>query len=161
MAKKESNSIELNTVKNGFPVNHYFNRFSLEWSEDGVLVRLGYKGNDSFLMGAFSFFIPRPNVDRQKESILRYIDDIEFEGDEPTPTAFPVTDCPVHTVRFLHAARTGTQSELLLYNIPILLELNASKTPEKEITADPLAAFSSPLSTHVALLKEIFSKESI
>lgn len=157
MAKKASNTITLNTAKNGFPVNHYFNRFATERSDDGVLVHLGYKGADSFLMGAFSFFVPTPNIERQKESILRYIDDIEYKGDEVKQIAFPASDRPVHTVRFFHASRTGPQSELLLYNIPILSELNGAKTPDEPLTADPLAAFSSPLSTHVSLLKEIFA----
>lgn len=156
MAKKESTSISLNAKTNGFPVNHYFNRFCVEPAEDGILVHIGFQGSDSFLMGTFSFFIPQNDIDQQKESILQYIDALDFDGDEQSKTVFPLSDRPVHTVRFVHAGRTGQHAELLLYNIPVFQQVQIQKKPTDSIVADPLAALSSPLPVHVSLLKRIY-----
>ena len=156
MAKKTPVLISFDAKANGFPMNHYINRFRVESEGDGVLVHLGYQGSDSLLMGVFSFFIPDGDLERQKESILQYIDALDFEGEEESSIQFPLVDRPVHSVRFLHAGRTGKHAELLLYNIPVFQEVGIQKDQAKTIIADPLAAFSSPLSMHISLLKHIF-----
>lgn len=157
MAKKTAIEIPFKAATNGFPVNHYFNRFFIEKEDEGALVHLGYQGSTSYLMGAFSFFIPYRDIERLKESILLYIDALDFGGEEQEQIFFPQSERPVHSVRFLHAGRTAEHAELLLYNIPVFQEVEIRKDPENSIVADPLAAFSSPIPTHVSLLKQIFA----
>lgn len=156
MAKKDTIQVAFNAKTNAFPTNHYFNRFCVEKEEAGVLVDISYQGSDSFLKGTFSFFIPSVDIERQKENMLQYVDSLDFDVAELPKAHFPLTDRPVHTVRFIHAGRTGEHAELLLYNIPVFQEVEVQKNPDKGITADPLGAFSSPLSVHIELLKCIY-----
>jgi len=159
MSKKEQLKIKLDAPSNGFPHNHYFNRFRIEKMTDGVLVHLGFLGSDTIIMGLFSFFIPKQDILQQKESILYYLDSLDYT-DEKSLAPLPIflNERAVHSVRFIHAGRTGSHTELLLYNIPVFQQFSIASTKDTKLIADPLAALSAPLAVHILLLQEIYTE---
>ena len=159
MTKKNEVTVDLQAPTNGFPVNHFFNRFFTETVEDlGVLVHTTYQASTGTNMGNFSFIIPFADIERQKEDILRYVESV---GDTEPQQAFPqfyLGENPIHSVRYIHAGRTDNQAELLLYNIPIFQQNRLSSDKKESLAADPIAALSSFVSVHLELLKQVYAR---
>lgn len=154
MTKNNEMSVSLDAPVNGFPVNHFFNRFFIETVEKiGIVVHTTYQVSNGQSMGSFSFLIPYVDIERQKTDILRYIDAAAGIVSKGAFPQFYLGENPIHTVRFIHAGRTDSQAELLLYNVPIFQ--NTKKTGV--VNADPIAALSSSVETHIEMLKQIYA----
>lgn len=146
----------------GFLVNHYFNRFRVVRTPEGVIVHVMYQDQYGGTMSPFSFFLPDETLEREADRLLTYVDAIDFAKSEAIESfiATPILSSTsnIHAVRIMHAGRTGSHAELLLYNLTVSQQIHADTDENSKIKADPIAALSSPLNVHTMLIKTIFSK---
>jgi hypothetical protein len=159
--KKDTAVRAVSSPLSGFAVNHYFNKFRVIPNPEGVVVHVMFQDQYGGTMSPFSFFLPQETLDREAERLLSYVDAIDFADSEMIENfvGSPVLNSSsnIHAVRIMHAGRTGTHAELLLYNMTVSQQIHPDGD-ESKIKADQIAALSSPLSVHTMLIKTIFSK---
>ena len=162
IAKKDGASRAVSAPLSGFAVNHYFNKFRVTPTPEGAVVHIMYQDQYSGMMSPFSFFLPCETLDREADRLLAYVDAIDFaesaslESFIATPVVNPSLN--IHAVRVMHAGRTGSHAELLLYNLTVSQQVHGADDENAKIKADQIAALSSPLDVHIMLIKAIFSK---
>jgi hypothetical protein len=152
MAAPSQRVFTVNTPLRGFPINFWFNQFSVERESVGVVMSFGCIVKGRLLDDVMSFALPAEALEVAKESIVNYLG---RTGEIlPMETSVIPPANKIICVNVIGMSYRGETAETVLHNFPFKMTLLDAK--ESSFEADPVALLRSPLNVQRNLIRALY-----
>lgn len=147
-------TLAVETPVSGFPLTFCFNQFSIERSDIGSLLTVGYLWNGRLLDDAHTFSISPEAIEISRVSTLEYLG--------RTGEIVPMDILPVRPTRRILPANIVSMShrseiaETLLHNFAFRLTLAGTK--DTTFNAEPVALLISPLNVQRHVIRVLYQQ---
>lgn len=153
MPAQTQRALTVETPFTGFPINVCFNQFSVERTEIGSLVTVGYLAHGRLLDEVFSFSILAEALQQTREATLEYLGRTgEMTPVDVVPVRPAARVLPVNMISMSHRAEVA---ETLLHNFAFRLTLAEAR--QTSFDAEPVALLISPVNVQRHLIRALYS----